>query len=287
MKPVSSDLGRYAIIPEWLVDVASGNALKVFAALAAKYADRESDMAFPARTKLMKDTGLSDNTIDRCLRQLEQVKALTVERNRKKDDKGPDTNLYTLHFGRPQNLTDVAPKLPIPLAPKVTPGGSPKITPLSIIILDPESIDPDVSSSTSAKELSNKEWRKAFWTSWESVTRQMPMPSLGYQLDDLLDEYPDMPAEWGPEAINRAAAANRREFRYVLGILRNWGAAGQMDDPKEKKRDRVQEYDGDYRGWFLPPDFKGRADYEIFRVHHPDHPVVIEYERTHPHSGGG
>lgn len=97
---VRSDIGRYAMVPEWLLatDV-SANAIRLFAVLAAKYADREG-LAYPSRRRLREDMGnVSLDTIDRAVADLVRIQALTVE-PRRSDDGDPTSNLYTIHFAR-------------------------------------------------------------------------------------------------------------------------------------------------------------------------------------------
>jgi hypothetical protein len=97
---VRSDIGRYGIVPEWLLatDV-SANAIRLFAVLAAKYADREG-LAYPSRRRLREDMGgVSLDTIDRGVADLVRIGALSVEA-RRSDDGDPTSNLYTVHFVR-------------------------------------------------------------------------------------------------------------------------------------------------------------------------------------------
>lgn len=97
---VRSDIGRYAIVPEWLLatDI-SANAIRLFAVLAAKYADRDG-VAYPSRRRLREDMGgVSLDTVDRSVSELVKIGAITVE-SRRSEDGDPASNLYTLHFVR-------------------------------------------------------------------------------------------------------------------------------------------------------------------------------------------
>ena len=94
---ITSDIGRYGITPEWLLDsLISDRAVRLFATLAAKYAGRDTDKAFPSRTTLALDIGCSVDSIDRAIKELEKVGALSVERRTVGKEK--ITSVYTLLF---------------------------------------------------------------------------------------------------------------------------------------------------------------------------------------------
>ena len=53
-----TDIGRYAILPEWLLDAGvSSHAIRLFGLLAAKYADREGS-CHPGRQALAAQMGV-------------------------------------------------------------------------------------------------------------------------------------------------------------------------------------------------------------------------------------
>lgn len=98
---VTSDVGRWAVVPEWLAtgDV-SAHAIRMFAVLAAKYADKEN-VAYPSRRRLAEDMRCSLDTVDRASEELQRIGALSVEPQF--DGQGDRTsNLYRLHFVNPQ-----------------------------------------------------------------------------------------------------------------------------------------------------------------------------------------
>lgn len=106
MARVKSDVGRYAMVPEWLLDThISSTAVRLFAVLAAKYADRDTAEAHPRRRTLAGDIGASVDTVDRALKELETVGAVTVEA-RNTDEGDRDSNTYTLAYARPGSRTD-------------------------------------------------------------------------------------------------------------------------------------------------------------------------------------
>ena len=117
---------------------------------------------------------------------------------------------------------------------------------------------------------------------WEQAIGMPPNPSSKTVIENILENL-NPPMEWIEPAYQIMAAANVRRLDYLRAILERWKRDGKIDDGQRRTNGRPQEYDGDHPGWFYPPHFQRRADYEIFAVHHPDHEVVIEYEaRSHP-----
>lgn len=130
---VISDLGRFAIVPEWLFDAdVSANAIRLFGILAVKYADRQNDTAQVKRKRLMTDTHVgSIHTLDAALKELVRVNALTVE-HRTTSYGDQDTNLYILHFldrGRAKSSPTGRAKSSPPVPEGSTPEGSTLGTP--------------------------------------------------------------------------------------------------------------------------------------------------------------
>lgn len=95
-----SDIGLYGIMPLWVAASVSPNAVKVYAIFAAKYADRKSGEGFPKRRTWAEDCGFSRDTLDRSIKELEVIGALTKEQQRSPDG-DPGENLYTIHFAAP------------------------------------------------------------------------------------------------------------------------------------------------------------------------------------------
>ena len=98
---ITSDVGRWAVLPEWLAtgDV-SAHAIRMFAVLAAKYADKEN-VAYPSRRTLAEDMHCSLDTVDRASEELQRIGALSVEPQF--DGQGDRTsNLYRLHYVNPK-----------------------------------------------------------------------------------------------------------------------------------------------------------------------------------------
>ncbi len=100
---VRTSVGRFAIVPLWLIMNSSVGALaiRLFALLAAKYADRDDATCWPSRRALAIDLEIAAlSTIDLALGQLKQAGALVVKQQH--DAVGDLTSsLYTLIFDDP------------------------------------------------------------------------------------------------------------------------------------------------------------------------------------------
>jgi hypothetical protein len=126
---VRTDIGRYAIVPEWLLDSGvSSNAIRLFACLASKYADRDGQ-CYPGRKRLAEDLKVtSTDTVDRAAKELVAVGAIAITH------RPDDTNVWELRFvpcghlaagERPPSRTDAA--LTRPTQPEILiPSESPK-----------------------------------------------------------------------------------------------------------------------------------------------------------------
>lgn len=108
MSTVRTDVGRWAMAPEWLMDdllalpsdagTTPQNALFVFTTLAARFAHRKTEEATSLRAALASACGLSEQVTTRALTMLRKVGALTTtHRGRSGGD------VHTLHFADPRN----------------------------------------------------------------------------------------------------------------------------------------------------------------------------------------
>lgn len=103
-RTLRSDIGRYAMCPLWILSSGvSDRAIRLFALLAAQYADRDTDSAYPERSTLARALQCSTSSIDRALKQLARSGSLTIER-RFKPSGEPTSNRLTLHFSRPKGV---------------------------------------------------------------------------------------------------------------------------------------------------------------------------------------
>ena len=89
---VVSDTGPFSIVPEWVIvaDVSHG-AVRLYA-LISRYADYATGEAFPSRATLASRLRVSTDTVDRFIKELVGVEALTVVRRR--DGVVWQSNLY-------------------------------------------------------------------------------------------------------------------------------------------------------------------------------------------------
>lgn len=92
---IRSDIGQWAMVPLWLVEDASPNAIAVYALLGAKWLNRETKDCWPSHTTISKILGVSVSTVRRSLVELEGMKALVIEP--RVDNEGrQSSNRYTL-----------------------------------------------------------------------------------------------------------------------------------------------------------------------------------------------
>jgi hypothetical protein len=103
----TSDIGPFAIVPDWILRSAiSDRALRLFALL-ARHANRESNEAFPLRSTLASALKVSVDSVDRACRELVTIGAVHVEARH--DAAGDRTsNIYRLTFAAPQLIDGVA-----------------------------------------------------------------------------------------------------------------------------------------------------------------------------------
>lgn len=99
---VVSDVGRFAIVPTWLLSSGvSDRAVRLYALLAGKYANYDTKEAFPSRRALATDISCSLSTLDRTIDELSSVSALTVER-RQASNGDYISNIYKIRFVIPE-----------------------------------------------------------------------------------------------------------------------------------------------------------------------------------------
>ena len=94
----------FSIVPEWVIDAEiSHGAFRLYAVM-ARYASNEDYTAFPSRKKLADRLRVSTDTIDRYVKELECIDAVSVERRKVKTKDGKlrnQSNLYTLAVAAP------------------------------------------------------------------------------------------------------------------------------------------------------------------------------------------
>lgn len=99
---VRSDIGKFGILPLWIIQAPIGStAVRLFAVMAAKYADRDTGECYPKRKTLAADLVVSERTIDAALAELVELGAVTVT-ERYGDDQSQISNLYCLYYIKPQ-----------------------------------------------------------------------------------------------------------------------------------------------------------------------------------------
>lgn len=107
MAAVRSETGPWAMVPLWVIVGASANAVKLYALLAARWADRDTASCFPSKQTIASSLGVSESTVERTIKELVEIGALKVE-SRRRPDGSPTSNLYTLVQVEPGPLASPA-----------------------------------------------------------------------------------------------------------------------------------------------------------------------------------
>lgn len=98
--PIKSDVGPFAIVPDWLIQAGvSDGGLRLFVALAMR-ADRESGECWPSRKTLAAEMAVTDRTIDARTDELEALGAVS-KRPRWTEDGDRSSNAYTVNYAKP------------------------------------------------------------------------------------------------------------------------------------------------------------------------------------------
>lgn len=244
---VKSDVGRFAIVPEWLLDSGvSAQAIRLFAILAAKYADRATDEAHPSRRTMGRDLGASPATVDRVLRELVDAGALEMER-RTAPTAGKIPSLLTLHFGRPGSSL-------------VRVGGSPVIsgdtsTVISGLIASDEcSINPESIPIISDPEIAPAARGVLVETIGEVMYRKVWPGSKLRPI--VIEELIRMGEEHGPQcvtwAFNEVGLTERPTMHRIRGLLNACATIGhgpranwyEGDNERGSNNGRRRQHDG-------------------------------------------
>lgn len=94
---VTTDTGRFALVPEWVLTLdVSDKAIRLYALLAVRWADRTTGECWPTRKTIADALGCSTHTVTRATSELEDAGALSVVR-RRRDDGNNEPNIYVVH----------------------------------------------------------------------------------------------------------------------------------------------------------------------------------------------
>ena len=106
-RTVRSDVGRYAMMPEWvLLSGISSGAIHLYALLASCYADRHTNAAHPGRKTLGIQMGVSEDTVDRRVAELIGIGAL--EKRSRWIANEQVSNEYVLRYALPAIMPSAA-----------------------------------------------------------------------------------------------------------------------------------------------------------------------------------
>jgi hypothetical protein len=107
---VDSDIGPFAIVPEWVLRRVSPQALALFAELAL-HADRKTAKAWPSRARLAERLNVTTKTIDRSMKELVDIDA--IEKHHRRDDSGWHSSLYLVKYVSPPSVVSTPTPSPV------------------------------------------------------------------------------------------------------------------------------------------------------------------------------
>lgn len=107
------DGGRFAFVPEWLLDSGVSDRGIVLYATLSLYADYETDLAWPSRRALMERLDCSRATINRGVNELLQCGAIRRSERRRYDGSQTSNSYLVVRAApswvRPRGITDDTP----------------------------------------------------------------------------------------------------------------------------------------------------------------------------------
>ena len=228
-----SDIGRFGIIPEWLLDSGiSATAIRLFATLAAKYADRDTGESTPSRAALAVAMGVrSVDTIDRASRELIEVGALAVEQ--RFIGKEFTSNRYMLFFAAPEKAAENRPAGRMDAATgystdAATPGRMDAA--LTRITLNQNHLNqkaaPAVAGRIDAEAAVGRLCRV-----WEEATGTTVTALVGDHMASWLERLPE---EAIAKAIRETGVNGARAWKYTSAVLERYAAEGWKEPPPKQ-----------------------------------------------------
>lgn len=98
---LTTDIPSFAMVPDWVLDRASGNAVKLYGIIKS-YADNKSSTAFPGRKTLAQRMGYASvRSIDTLIKELQGIGALSVTQQWRGNGR-QTSNLYMIRFNPPR-----------------------------------------------------------------------------------------------------------------------------------------------------------------------------------------
>lgn len=233
-----SDLGPFGLVTLRLVLApVSDRAVRVFALLAASYADRDGK-AFPSRGRIAQDLAVSTDTVDRAIAELTAAGFLGV--SKRHTDKGDQTsNLYILRYaggeveavaveeeqgGRKSAAGGAAP-VRLPGRKSAAGGSRTDAAPRTSTLQDPDPANQTTHTQTDARPLSRCHqrfaefravWPAGYWTGHEAALRQWeqidPDDDLHARILQSVRDHVAHHPRWRPDDKGEAFIPNPRTF---------------------------------------------------------------------------
>lgn len=227
----TSDVGRFTIVPEWLLNQngVSGTGIALYCVLGL-YADYATGKAHPSRKLLAERLGQSVSTVDRCLKELERVGAVSrFERFTPKGDR--DTNGYHLHRVSPQ-----------------VEGGAVTSEERGLVTSDEAKSQNQFERETPSPATPSSAKRNIVW---DVLAEHFGQPATVSERSDFGKTVKEIRAALMPfdeesdDALIRSEIGRRVEamgdFRSHRSLRNRWGALGAAAAPAEPARAEVDE----------------------------------------------
>jgi len=179
----------------------------------ADHADQNGKNIFPSIDLIAQKTGYSERSVQTITRELEKMGFLVADGMGKNG-----TNRWIIPLQRGEGGAKIA---PVPMS-QIAPEG-----------IAPEGIAPE--PSVEVKKLTTTTASGAIFEIFQAeIGLLTPMTA-----DAIQDAEETFSQEWIVEAIHEAAMSNKRNWKYVLAILKRWKAEGykspRMQLPAEQK----------------------------------------------------
>ncbi len=230
MSRFDSDLGPFAVVPlRLIVAGVSDRAVRVFALLASKYADKDGK-AFPSRAKIGIDLGASVDSVDRAITELVDSGFVVV--SRRQGPKGDWTsNEYRLRYANDPDATGGSRSLAATgtdAATLAAPERSPSRSRAATGVAAPVPTQEHLAGTTELDPLNQMSliqarfaefrsaWPKGFWTGHEAALRVWedlaPDAELHAVIMASLDDHKAHHPKWRPDRRGEVYIPNPRTW---------------------------------------------------------------------------
>jgi hypothetical protein len=223
-----SDVGRYTILPGWILSSpVSDRAILLFSVIDS-FADYDSAECYPSRRTLAEKLGCSESSLDRAKKELEDIGAVVVERRRGSDGDN-ETNLYHVHYSREG-------------ASPVRPRGASPVKGRTRTRLNEEK------TSAAAPQRERSRPRHVVWDAmleiYDAPTSKSETSDFAKTANEVRDalKTEGIPEERWRDEVLRRGTHDAPEFRSHRSLRNRWGELGAKASPASGDRPGDQWY---------------------------------------------